>query len=67
MWIRGKLVPWCVHVNKRLNKRDRCHDAMYSRIRCKSRLHWVELTLIPFLFFVVGVRVETATAFYFKT
>ena len=39
MWIRGKLVPWCVHVNKRLNKRDRCHDAMYSRIRCKTRLH----------------------------
>lgn len=63
MWILGKLVPWCVNVNKR----DRCRDAMYSRIRCENQLHGEELTLIAFLFFVVGVRVETATAFYFKT
>lgn len=63
MWILGKLVPWCVNVNKR----DRYPDAMYSRIRCENQSHGEDLTLIAFLFFVVGVRVETATAFYFKT
>ena len=41
--------------------------AMYSCIRRKNRLHGDEFTLIPFLFFFVGVCVETATVFYFKT
>ena len=50
---------------------DRCHDAMYYRryyrIRRENRVHGEELALIPLLFFFVGVRVETAIAFYFKT
>ena len=49
------------------NMTDRCAVGMYSRIRRKNWLHGDELTLISFLFFVVGVPVETATVFYFKT
>ena len=49
------------------NATDKCAVAMYSRIRCKNRLHGHELTLIPFLFFVVGFCVETATVFFFKS
>ena len=51
MWILSRLVPLCVNVNKR----DRCPVAMYSHICRKNWLHGEELTLIPFLFFVVGV------------
>ena len=49
------------------NATDYITVAMYSCIRRKNRLHGSELTLIPFLFFVLGVCVETATVFYFKT
>ena len=37
------------------NTTDRCAIAIYSRIRRTNRLHGDEFTLIPFLFFVVGV------------
>ena len=44
MWIRGKLVPWYVNVNRH----GRCHDSMYSRIRFENQVHGEELTLTLF-------------------
>ena len=49
---------------RKVNKRDSAPMlCILARIRRENRLLGEKLTLILFLFFVVGFRVETVTAF----